>query len=341
MNTESRQMLDKRNRPLRDLRISVTDRCNFRCTYCMPAELFGPDYPFLKKEELLSFEELERLATLFVTRFGVEKIRLTGGEPLMRKDMPELIKKLARIPGLRDIAMTTNGSLLPVYAEKLKEAGLKRVTISLDSLEDERFKLINGRGVSVSKVLEGIEAAKQAGLGVKINMVVQRGVNEKDILPMARYFKENGHILRFIEFMDVGNTNQWEKKDVMTKAEIIDVINEHMPVEPIKPNYKGEVASRFRYLDGSGEIGVISSVSDAFCGSCNRARLSARGELFTCLFASSGYDLRAPVRQGLSDGELTEMIGAVWQNRIDQYSVDRTLSKTAGKKKVEMSYIGG
>ncbi|MEG7283003.1 GTP 3',8-cyclase MoaA [Bacillus sp. 0909A] len=341
MNTESRQMLDKRNRPLRDLRISVTDRCNFRCTYCMPAELFGPDYPFLKKEELLSFEELERLATLFVTRFGVEKIRLTGGEPLMRKDMPDLIKKLARIPGLRDIAMTTNGSLLPVYAEKLKEAGLKRVTISLDSLEDERFKLINGRGVSVSKVLEGIKAAKQAGLGVKINMVVQRGVNEKDILPMARYFKENGHILRFIEFMDVGNTNQWEKKDVMTKAEIIDVINEHMPVEPIKPNYKGEVASRFRYLDGSGEIGVISSVSDAFCGSCNRARLSARGELFTCLFASSGYDLRAPVRQGLSDGELTEMIGTVWKNRIDQYSVDRTLSKTAGKKKVEMSYIGG
>lgn len=326
MITESRQMLDKRNRPLRDLRISVTDRCNFRCTYCMPAELFGPDYPFLKKEELLSFEELERLATLFVTRFGVEKIRLTGGEPLMRKDMPELIKKLARIPGIRDIAMTTNGSLLPVYAKRLKEAGLKRVTISLDSLEDERFKKINGRGVSVSKVLEGIEAAKQAGLGVKINMVVQKGVNEKDILPMARYFKEKGHILRFIEFMDVGNTNQWEKKDVMTKAEIIDLINKHMPVEPIAPNYIGEVASRFRYLDGSGEIGVISSVSDAFCGSCNRARLSARGELFTCLFASSGFDLRAPVRQELSDDELSEMIGTVWKNRIDQYSVDRTLS---------------
>ena len=329
MITESRQMLDKRNRPLRDLRISVTDRCNFRCTYCMPAELFGPDYPFLKKEELLSFEELERLATLFVTRFGVEKIRLTGGEPLMRKDMPELIKKLARIPGIRDIAMTTNGSLLPVYAKRLKEAGLKRVTISLDSLEDERFKKINGRGVSVSKVLEGIEAAKQAGLGVKINMVVQKGVNEKDILPMARYFKEKGHILRFIEFMDVGNTNQWEKKDVMTKAEIIDLINKHMPVEPIAPNYIGEVASRFRYLDGSGEIGVISSVSDAFCGSCNRARLSARGELFTCLFASSGFDLRAPVRQELSDDELSEMIGTVWKNRIDQYSVDRTLSKAS------------
>ncbi|PJZ01993.1 GTP 3',8-cyclase MoaA [Bacillus vallismortis] len=341
MITESRQMLDKRNRPLRDLRISVTDRCNFRCTYCMPAELFGPDYPFLKKEELLSFEELERLAALFVTRFGVEKIRLTGGEPLMRKDMPELIRKLARIPGVRDIAMTTNGSLLPVYAERLKEAGLKRVTISLDSLEDERFKKINGRGVSVSKVLEGIEAAKEAGLGVKINMVVQKGVNEKDILPMAHYFKEKGHILRFIEFMDVGNTNQWEKKDVMTKAEIIDLINGHMPVEPIAPNYIGEVASRFRYLDGSGEIGVISSVSDAFCGSCNRARLSARGELFTCLFAASGFDLRAPVRQELSDDELAEMIGTVWKNRIDQYSVDRTLSKASDKKKVEMSYIGG
>ncbi|MDS9995815.1 GTP 3',8-cyclase MoaA [Bacillus atrophaeus] len=341
MITETRQVLDKRDRPLRDLRISVTDRCNFRCTYCMPAELFGPDYPFLKKEELLSFEELERLAKLFVSRFGVEKIRLTGGEPLMRKDMPELIKKLARIPGVRDIAMTTNGSLLPVYAEKLKNAGLHRVTVSLDSLEDERFKAINGRGVSVSKVLEGIEAAKQAGLGIKVNMVVQKGVNEKDILPMARYFKEKGHILRFIEFMDVGNTNQWNKKDVITKAELIDIIQQNMPVEPIEANYTGEVASRFRYLDGSGEIGVISSVSDAFCASCNRARLSARGELFTCLFAASGYDIRELVRNGLSDQELTDAIGSVWRNRTDQYSIDRTLLKPNGKKKVEMSYIGG
>ncbi|MCY8836191.1 GTP 3',8-cyclase MoaA [Bacillus atrophaeus] len=341
MITETRQVLDKRDRPLRDLRISVTDRCNFRCTYCMPAELFGPDYPFLKKEELLSFEELERLAKLFVSRFGVEKIRLTGGEPLMRKDMPELIKKLARIPGVRDIAMTTNGSLLPVYAEKLKNAGLHRVTVSLDSLEDERFKVINGRGVSVSKVLEGIEAAKQAGLGIKVNMVVQKGVNEKDILPMARYFKEKGHILRFIEFMDVGNTNQWNKKDVITKAELIDIIQQNMPVEPIEANYTGEVASRFRYLDGSGEIGVISSVSDAFCASCNRARLSARGELFTCLFAASGYDIRELVRNGLSDQELTDAIGSVWRNRTDQYSIDRTLSKPNGKRKVEMSYIGG
>ncbi|MCY8497924.1 GTP 3',8-cyclase MoaA [Bacillus atrophaeus] len=341
MITETRQVLDKRDRPLRDLRISVTDRCNFRCTYCMPAELFGPDYPFLKKEELLSFEELERLAKLFVSRFGVEKIRLTGGEPLMRKDIPELIKKLARIPGVRDIAMTTNGSLLPVYAEKLKNAGLHRVTVSLDSLEDERFKAINGRGVSVSKVLEGIEAAKQAGLGIKVNMVVQKGVNEKDILPMARYFKEKGHILRFIEFMDVGNTNQWNKKDVITKAELIDIIQQNMPVEPIEANYTGEVASRFRYLDGSGEIGVISSVSDAFCASCNRARLSARGELFTCLFAASGYDIRELVRNGLSDQELTDAIGSVWRNRTDQYSIDRTLSKPNGKRKVEMSYIGG
>ncbi|MED1017456.1 GTP 3',8-cyclase MoaA [Bacillus atrophaeus] len=341
MITETRQVLDKRDRPLRDLRISVTDRCNFRCTYCMPAELFGPDYPFLKKEELLSFEELERLAKLFVSRFGVGKIRLTGGEPLMRKDMPELIKKLARIPGVRDIAMTTNGSLLPVYAEKLKNAGLHRVTVSLDSLEDERFKAINGRGVSVSKVLEGIEAAKQAGLGIKVNMVVQKGVNEKDILPMARYFKEKGHILRFIEFMDVGNTNQWNKKDVITKAELIDIIQQNMPVEPIEANYTGEVASRFRYLDGSGEIGVISSVSDAFCASCNRARLSARGELFTCLFAASGYDIRELVRNGLSDQELTDAIGSVWRNRTDQYSIDRTLSKPNGKRKVEMSYIGG
>ncbi|MGG0051207.1 GTP 3',8-cyclase MoaA [Bacillus atrophaeus] len=341
MITETRQVLDKRDRPLRDLRISVTDRCNFRCTYCMPAELFGPDYPFLKKEELLSFEELERLAKLFVSRFGVEKIRLTGGEPLMRKDMPELIKKLARIPGVRDIAMTTNGSLLPVYAEKLKNAGLHRVTVSLDSLEDERFKAINGRGVSVSKVLEGIEAAKQAGLGIKVNMVVQKGVNEKDILPMARYFKEKGHILRFIEFMDVGNTNQWNKKDVITKAELIDIIQQNMPVEPIEANYTGEVASRFRYLDGSGEIGVISSVSDAFCASCNRARLSARGELFTCLFAASGYDIRELVRNGLSDQELTDAISSVWRNRTDQYSIDRTLSKPNGKRKVEMSYIGG
>ncbi|MCY8007263.1 GTP 3',8-cyclase MoaA [Bacillus haynesii] len=341
MSTNSEQVLDQKSRPLRDLRISVTDRCNLRCTYCMPAEIFGQDYPFLPKGELLSFEELERLAKLFVHQFGVEKIRLTGGEPLMRKDMPELVGKLAGIKGIRDIAMTTNGVSLPVYADKLKKAGLKRVTVSLDSLDDERFKTINGRGVSVSKVLAGIEAAKKAGLGVKINMVVQKGVNEKDILPMARYFKEKGHILRFIEFMDVGNTNEWNRQSVVTKADIIRIINEDMPVEPIDPNYKGEVAKRYRYLDGSGEIGFISSVSDAFCSTCNRARLSAKGELFTCLFASSGFDLRTLIRSGQTDQELAEAIGTVWRNRDDQYSLDRALSKAAPRKKVEMSYIGG
>ncbi len=307
----------------------------------MPAEIFGQDYPFLPKGELLSFEELERLAKLFVHQFGVEKIRLTGGEPLMRKDMPELVGKLAGIKGIRDIAMTTNGVLLPVYADKLKKAGLKRVTVSLDSLDDERFKSINGRGVSVSKVLAGIEAAKKAGLGVKINMVVQKGVNEKDILPMARYFKEKGHILRFIEFMDVGNTNEWNRQSVVAKADIIRIINEDMPIEPIDPNYEGEVAKRYRYLDGSGEIGFISSVSDAFCTTCNRARLSAKGELFTCLFASSGFDLRTLIRSGQTDQELAEAIGTVWRNRDDQYSLDRALAKAVPRKKVEMSYIGG
>ncbi|MCY9351346.1 GTP 3',8-cyclase MoaA [Bacillus licheniformis] len=341
MNTNSEQVLDQKSRPLRDLRISVTDRCNLRCTYCMPAEIFGQDYPFLPKGELLSFEELERLAKLFVHQFGVEKIRLTGGEPLMRKDMPELVGKLAGIKGIRDIAMTTNGVLLPVYADKLKKAGLKRVTVSLDSLDDERFKSINGRGVSVSKVLAGIEAAKKAGLGVKINMVVQKGLNEKDILPMARYFKEKGHILRFIEFMDVGNTNEWNRQSVVAKADIIRIINEDMPIEPIDPNYEGEVAKRYRYLDGSGEIGFISSVSDAFCTTCNRARLSAKGELFTCLFASSGFDLRTLIRSGQTDQELAEAIGTVWRNRDDQYSLDRALAKAVPRKKVEMSYIGG
>ncbi|MDA7025403.1 GTP 3',8-cyclase MoaA [Bacillus sp. CLL-7-23] len=341
MVTNHKHVFDKKDRPLRDLRISVTDRCNLRCTYCMPAEIFGRDHLFLPKSELLSFEELERLAHLFVKTFGVEKIRITGGEPLMRKDMPDLIKKLSYIPGLYDIAMTTNGLLLPVYAEKLKKAGLKRVTISLDSLNDERFKAINGRGVSVSKVLAGIEAAKQVGLGVKINMVVQKGVNETDILPMARYFKEKGEILRFIEFMDVGNTNEWKKQSVITKADIIKIFNQELPIEELEPNYKGEVAQRFRYRDGVGEVGFISSVSDAFCGTCNRARLSAKGELFTCLFASTGFDLRALLRSGQSDQEIEEAIHTVWQNRDDQYSLDRTHSKTISKNKVEMSYIGG
>ncbi|MFS0654102.1 GTP 3',8-cyclase MoaA [Bacillus sp. 179-C3.3 HS] len=332
-------ILDKKNRPLRDLRISVTDRCNFRCTYCMPADIFGPNYPFLNKEELLSFEEIERLATLFAKDLGVVKLRITGGEPLMRKDLPILIEKLAKIPGIEDIAMTTNGTLLPLYADKLKKAGLRRVTISLDSLDSNRFKQMNGRQISIQKVFDGIEAAKQAGLAIKINMVVQKGVNEQDILPMAAYFKEQGHILRFIEFMDVGNTNKWNLEHVVTKKEIIDRIHSVYPIKPTPPRYAGEVANRYYYEDGSGEIGIISSVSDAFCGACNRARLSARGELFTCLFASSGFDLKGILRSTEHDEDITKLLKELWSNRLDQYSAER--EKKKDQKKVEMSYIGG
>ncbi|OLP66773.1 Cyclic pyranopterin monophosphate synthase [Bacillus pumilus] len=336
-------MLDKRNRPLRDLRISVTDRCNFRCTYCMPADIFGPDYPFLKKEELLSFEEIERLAKLFAKDLGVVKLRITGGEPLMRKDLPILIEKLAKIPGIEDIAMTTNGTLLPLYADKLKKAGLQRVTISLDSLNPERFKQMNGRQMSIQKVFDGIEAAKKAGLAIKINMVVQKGVNEQDILPMATYFKTEGHTLRFIEFMDVGNSNKWNLAHVVTKKEIIEKIHSVYPIKPQPPRYAGEVASRFYYEDGAGEIGIISSVSDAFCGSCNRARLSARGELFTCLFASSGFDLKKIIRGTDDDQDITKILKERWSNRQDQYSVERDQQNgnQFNQKKVEMSYIGG
>ncbi|MGE6630329.1 GTP 3',8-cyclase MoaA [Bacillus sp. NPDC077027] len=336
-------ILDKRNRPLRDLRISVTDRCNFRCTYCMPAEIFGPDYPFLEKEELLSFEEIERLATIFAKDLGVVKLRITGGEPLMRKDLHVLIERLAAISGIEDIAMTTNGSLLPVYAERLKQAGLQRVTISLDSLNDERFKKMNGRNISVNKVLRGIDAAKKAGLAIKINMVVQKGVNEQDILPMARYFKEKGHILRFIEFMDVGNTNEWNFDHVVMKNEILDKIGHEFPLISESANYVGEVAKRYFYKDGTGEIGIISSVSDAFCGQCNRARLSARGELFTCLFASSGVDIKKLIRSTNQDQVLSKQLKSIWSNRYDQYSVDRgqVNGQRTGRKKVEMSYIGG
>ncbi|KUF22902.1 GTP 3',8-cyclase MoaA [Bacillus safensis] len=332
-------ILDKRHRPLRDLRISVTDRCNFRCTYCMPAEIFGPDYPFLKKEELLSFEEIERLATLFVKNLGVVKIRITGGEPLMRKDLPVLIEKLAKIPGIEDIAMTTNGTLLPLYADQLKRAGLNRVTISLDSLNPDRYKQMNGRHISIQKVFDGIEAAKKAGLAIKINMVVQKGVNDQDVLPMAAYFRKEGHVLRFIEFMDVGNTNKWNLEHVMTKNEIIELINSTYPIKPEPPQYTGEVANRFFYKDGSGEIGIISSVSDAFCGTCNRARLSARGELFTCLFASSGFDLKRMIRTTKDNEELANLLKELWSNRLDQYSAEREQKKD--QKKVEMSYIGG
>ncbi|QNF30385.1 GTP 3',8-cyclase MoaA [Metabacillus sp. KUDC1714] len=328
------------NRPLRDLRISVTDKCNFRCTYCMPAEIFGPDYPFLKRNELLSYEEIERLTKIFVHSLGVQKIRITGGEPLMRKDLPNLINKIKQINGVCDIAMTTNGSLLPKHAQALKEAGLSRVSISLDSLNDEVFGKINGRGVTVKAVMDGIEAAAEVGLKVKINMVVKRGMNDHEIIPMAKYFREKGHILRFIEYMDVGNTNKWNLKDVYPKRQIIEDIDQIMPVEAIDPNYTGEVASRYRYIGSDAEIGVISSVSDAFCSTCNRARLSANGTLYTCLFASKGHDLRDPLRSKLSDEQLAEYLQTIWHGRKDRYSVERSESTTK-RTKIEMSHIGG
>jgi GTP 3',8-cyclase len=331
---------DTLHRPLRDLRISVTDKCNFRCTYCMPAEIFGPDYPFLRRDELLSYEEIERLTTIFVRDLGVKKIRITGGEPLMRKDLHLLIQKLNKIEGVEDIAITTNASLLPKYAKQLKAAGLKRVSVSLDSLHDDIFGKINGRGVTVQTVLDGIEAAANAGLKVKINMVVKRGMNDEEIVPMAKYFREKGHTLRFIEYMDVGNANEWKLDDVYSKKQILEDIHRVMPIEPLDPNYTGEVATRYRYIGSNEEIGVISSVSDAFCSTCNRARLSAEGKLYTCLFATSGHDLRSLVRSDLSNIELAENVKGIWSHRKDRYSEERG-EKPRRKNKVEMSHIGG
>ncbi|RYM06548.1 GTP 3',8-cyclase MoaA [Sporolactobacillus sp. THM7-7] len=333
---------DQFHRPLRDIRISVTDRCNFRCRYCMPKEIFGRDYPFLPKKQLLTFEEIQRLARLFVN-LGVRKIRITGGEPLLRQDIDHLVGMLHRIDGIHDLAMSTNGVLLPKFAEKLKKAGLNRVSVSLDSLDDQRFGHMNGRGVSVQSVLAGIRSAERADLPVKINMVVQKGVNEQDVIPMARYFRKTDHIIRFIEYMDVGNVNGWNRGQVVSKQEILERINKDMPLETLKPNYPGEVASRFCYKGTNKEIGIISSVTDTFCSMCTRARLSADGRLFTCLFATEGTDLRAPLRSGATDCELLEIIESVWKNRSDRYSEERQalLKKVHERKKIEMSYIGG
>jgi cyclic pyranopterin phosphate synthase len=325
-------------RPLRDLRVSVTDRCNFRCVYCMPKEVFGRDYRFLDRRELLSFEEIERLARAFAAH-GVEKIRITGGEPLVRRDLERLIEQLAAIDGL-DLTLTTNGSLLPQKAQALRDAGLRRVTVSLDSLDDEVFTAMNDVDFPVERVLEGIDAAAAAGLPVKVNMVVKRGVNEDSMPPMARFFRERGHILRFIEYMDVGHSNGWRLDDVVPAAEIVAAIDAELPVEPAEPNYRGEVAKRWRYRDGGGEIGVIASVTQPFCGDCTRARLSAEGRLYTCLFGVRGHDLRALVRGGPSDGELREEIGRIWGRRTDRYSEIRS-ANTADLPRVEMSYIGG
>ncbi len=333
-------LLDGMGRPLRDLRISVTDRCNFRCTYCMPKEVFGPDYQFLPRDRILTYEEVIRLASIF-TGLGVEKIRLTGGEPLVRRDLDRLIAGLNAIPGLKDITLTTNGSLLRAQAQKLKDAGLQRITVSLDSLDDGIFQRMNDVGVSVRTVLDGIEAAAEAGLRpVKLNAVVQRGVNDHTIVDLARRFRGTGHIVRYIEFMDVGNTNGWNMESVVTAGEIVERIHAELPIEPIKPNYRGEVARRWRYVDGGGEIGVIASITQPFCGDCSRIRISAEGEVFTCLFGSKGYDLRGLLRGGASDGEIREEIGRIWRPRADRYSEIRT-EATKGIPKVEMSRIGG
>jgi cyclic pyranopterin phosphate synthase len=328
-------------RPIHDLRISVTDRCNFRCTYCMPKEVFGKDFAFLARSQLLTFEEIERLARLFV-QAGARKIRITGGEPLVRRDVERLVAMLSglRGEGLHDLTLTTNGSLLEAKAAALAESGLDRITVSLDSLDDEVFQAMNDVRFPVARVLAGIEAAQAAGLPVKVNMVVKRGANEQSIEQMAEHFRGSDVVLRFIEFMDVGTTNGWRMDDVVGADELLERIGARWPLEPVAPRYAGEVANRYRYVDGGGEIGVIASVTRPFCGGCTRARLSAKGELYTCLFAAAGTDLRGPLREGADDDRLLELIGGIWQARRDRYSELRSAA-TAGRKRVEMSHIGG
>ncbi|MCK5645312.1 MAG: GTP 3',8-cyclase MoaA [Anaerolineales bacterium] len=330
---------DAFQRQIRDLRISVTDRCNFRCIYCMPKEFFGREYEFLKRVELLTFEEIARLTRIFNT-LGAKKVRITGGEPLIRRDIEDLISLLSTIPDL-DLTLTTNGSLLAQKASALKDAGLKRVTVSLDALDDETFKAMNDVNFPVESVLKGIEAASEVGLNpVKINMVVKRGINENSILPMVRHFRNSGHILRFIEYMDVGTTNGWRLDQIVSINEILGIIDNEFPIEPLEPNYQGEVAKRWVYKDGAGEIGVIASVTSPFCGNCTRIRLSAEGRLYTCLFGTEGTDLRGLIRGGKTNDDISDFIFDVWQKRNDRYSEIRS-SKTAELKRVEMSYIGG
>jgi cyclic pyranopterin phosphate synthase len=336
----SNAVTDTFARPLRDLRISVTDRCNFRCTYCMPKSVFGRGYTFMPAAQLLSFEEIARLTRIFVTH-GVEKIRLTGGEPLLRRDIEKLVRMLAAIPGIRDLTLTTNASLLAGKAAALRNAGLHRLTVSLDSLDDATFRAMNDVEFPVARVLDGIDAAIAAGFGpIKINMVVKRGVNDADVLPMARRFRGPNHILRFIEYMDVGSTNGWRLQDVVPAAEIVRMISREMPLAPADPNYRGEVAGRYNYTDGAGEIGVIASVTQPFCRDCTRARLASEGLLYTCLFGTRGHDLRALLRGGKSDAEIATFIDGVWSVRIDRYSEERGAATTAAPR-VEMSHIGG
>jgi cyclic pyranopterin phosphate synthase len=337
---------DRLGRPLRDLRISVTDRCNFRCPYCMPAEVYGERYQFLPKPEVLSFEEIERLAAVFVS-LGARKLRLTGGEPLVRSELPKLVAGLAAIRGVDDLALTTNGFLLAEHAQALRDAGLRRVTVSLDSLDDEVFRRMAGREYSVDRVLDGIAAAERAGLApIKLNCVVQRGVNEHTLVDLARRFRGTGHVMRFIEFMDVGTRNRWDVSQVVPAREVVARIDAAFPLEPLDPGYRGEVAQRYRYRDGAGEIGVIASVTRPFCGDCTRARLSPEGKLLTCLFAATGRDLKGPLRAGASDDELRALVTGVWRARTDRYSEERAVElarsgKVEPRPKVEMYRIGG
>ena len=326
---------------MRDLRVSVTDRCNFRCPYCMPAEIYGERYQFLARSEILTFEEIARLVRLFVG-LGVTKVRLTGGEPLVRQGLEKLVAMLAEIDGIKNLALTTNGYLLAQKALALKDAGLERITVSLDSLDDEVFKVMNGLGYSTKRVLEGIKKANEVGLHpIKINAVVQRGVNDHTMVDLARYFKGTGHIVRFIEYMDVGNLNGWNLDQVVTASEIADRVNAVMPIEPMDRNYRGEVAQRYRYLDGGGEIGIIASVSKPFCSDCTRARLSTEGKVYTCLFASTGRDLLGPMRNGATDEELRDIIANLWGRRVDRYSEERSAMTGPPPRKIEMYQIGG
>ncbi|WP_405108800.1 GTP 3',8-cyclase MoaA [Paenibacillus sp. FSL K6-1217] len=331
---------DQLRRPIHDLRISVTDRCNFRCSYCMPKEIFGDDYAFLPSSELLTFEEISRLAGLFVS-LGVSKIRLTGGEPLMRPNLPELVARISAIPGVKDMGLTTNGALLGGQAAPLYAAGLRRLNVSLDALDPELFGRMNGRGFKPGSILQAINQAAAAGFEVKVNMVVQRGVNESEILPMAAYFKERKITLRYIEFMDVGNDNGWSYDKVVTKAEILERLQARYMLTPLEQNYSGEVAQRYGYLGSTAQVGFITSVSESFCSTCSRARLSSDGKLYTCLFASSGFDLRAMLRGGAGDEELLAAIKQVWEQRGDRYSDERTEETRRSKAKIGMSYIGG
>ena len=339
------QLTDTLGRPVHDLRISVTDRCNFRCTYCMPAEIFGERYHFLPREAILSYEEIARLTGLFVG-LGVTKVRITGGEPLVRRDLEELVAMLAEMDGIDDLTLTTNGYLLAEQAQALRDAGLRRVTVSLDTLDPEIFGMMNGRGYSPDAVLEGIATAERVGLGpIKLNAVVERGVNDHTVMDMVRHFKGSGHILRFIEFMDVGNINGWRRDQVVPSAELVEQVNAVYPIEPLAPNYRGEVAERWRFTDGDGEIGFISSVTQPFCGNCTRVRLSPEGQVLTCLFASSGVDLLTPLRDGETDGQLQDRIANIWRARTDRYSELRAAQRRPGHetpaRKIEMYQIGG